>query len=96
MAFPGQEDELRGSNPNYLAVVVEYEEGDGDLAGVDVKESSTGSDEWRAMQQSWGAVWKLDAGSELQPPLDLPILGPETSGAQDVIPDGWQPGVNYL
>ncbi|KAL9412012.1 hypothetical protein AB3S75_045590 [Citrus x aurantiifolia] len=58
----------QGSNPNYLAMVVEFEDGDGDLAGVDVKE---GSGEWRAMQQSWGATWKLDTGSELHPPLSL-------------------------
>ncbi|XP_062165445.1 putative expansin-B2 [Alnus glutinosa] len=88
-----------GSNPFYFAMVVEYEEGDGDLASVDLKESSsTGSDKWRAMQQSWGAVWKLDAGSRLQPPLSIRLTSQyssQTLVAKDVIPDGWQPGATY-
>ncbi|XWS36971.1 hypothetical protein CRYUN_Cryun19dG0003100 [Craigia yunnanensis] len=58
-----------GSNSNYFVVLVEFEEGDGDLAGVYLKELSRGFGDWRAMQQSWGAVWKLDAGSELHPPF---------------------------
>ncbi|KAH9678523.1 hypothetical protein WN944_024652 [Citrus x changshan-huyou] len=85
----------QGSNPNYLAVVVEFEDGDGDLAGVDVKE---GSGEWRAMQQSWGATWKLDAGSELHPPLSLRLTSQyssQTLVANNVIPQGWMPGATY-
>uniref|UniRef100_A0A7N0U9H3 Uncharacterized protein n=1 Tax=Kalanchoe fedtschenkoi TaxID=63787 RepID=A0A7N0U9H3_KALFE len=85
-----------GSNPNYMAVVVEYEEGDGDLAAVHLKESDGG--EWREMQQSWGAVWKLDAGSELQPPLSIQLTSGysgETLVARNVIPSGWKPGATY-
>jgi hypothetical protein len=62
----------QGSNPYYFAMVVEYEEGDEDLSCVDLKEAgSTGSNKWRTMQQSRGAVWKLDAESRLQPPLSI-------------------------
>jgi hypothetical protein len=89
----------QGSNPYYLAVVIEYEEGDGDLAGVDLKDASTQSNnEWRAMQQSWGAVWKLDAGSQLQPPLSIRLTSQysdQTLVAKDVIPNGWKPGSSY-
>lgn len=89
----------QGSNPYYFATVVEYEEGDGDLASVDLKEEgSSGSDEWRAMQQSWGAVWKLDAGSELHPPLSIRLTSQysgQTLVAKHVIPDGWQAGATY-
>ncbi|KAK2994672.1 hypothetical protein RJ640_026151 [Escallonia rubra] len=92
----------QGSNPNYIAVVVEFEDGDGDLAEVYLKEEDAGSDqkghEWRGMQQSWGAVWKLDAGSELQPPLSIRLVSQysgQTLVAKDVIPKGWVPGATY-
>uniref|UniRef100_A0A5B7BHL1 Putative expansin-B15-like n=1 Tax=Davidia involucrata TaxID=16924 RepID=A0A5B7BHL1_DAVIN len=87
-----------GSNPNYLAVVVEFEEGDGDLAGVDLQEASSGPDKWWPMQQSWGAVWKLDAGKALQPPFSIRLKS-QYSGqslvARNVIPSGWKPGATY-
>lgn len=87
----------QGSNPNYFAVVVEFEEGDGDLGAVDLKEGS-GSGEWRSMTQSWGAVWKLDAGSELHAPFSIKLTS-EYSGktlvAKNVIPQGWKAGASY-
>ncbi|PQM38968.1 expansin-B15 [Prunus yedoensis var. nudiflora] len=90
----------QGSNSNYFAAVIEFEEGDGDLAGVELKEasSSDGGDEWRTMQQSWGAVWKLDAGSELHPPLSIRLTSQysaQTLLAKDVIPVVWKPGATY-
>ncbi|XP_061998407.1 expansin-B15-like [Rosa rugosa] len=92
----------QGSNSNYFAAVIEYEEGDGDLGSVELKDASStdseGGEEWRAMQQSWGAVWKLDAGSALHPPLSIKLTS-EYSGqtllAKNVIPNGWQPGATY-
>ncbi|XP_021686981.2 putative expansin-B2 [Hevea brasiliensis] len=86
----------QGSNPNYFAVLIEFEEGDGDLASVYLKEAS--SDEWRPMQQSWGAIWKLDAGVALRPPFSIQLTSRysgETLAAKDVIPDGWKPGSMY-
>ncbi|OWM75707.1 hypothetical protein CDL15_Pgr021872 [Punica granatum] len=92
----------QGSNSNYFAVVIEYEEGDGDLLGVALKEantnSSAGLEEWRAMQQSWGAVWKLDAGSQLQPPFSIRLTSQysqQTLVARNVIPKNWKPGATY-
>ncbi|KAG5558326.1 hypothetical protein RHGRI_008301 [Rhododendron griersonianum] len=97
-----------GSNPYYFAVAPQFEEGDGDLASVDLKEAtstSTGPDEWKPMQQSWGAVWKLESGSALQAPFSIRLTSGYTGRilmANDVIPAGWQPGaiypslVNYL
>ncbi|XP_030463568.2 putative expansin-B2 [Syzygium oleosum] len=87
-----------GSNSNYFAVLVEYEEGDGDLAAVSLKEASMGSEEWRSMQQSWGAVWKLDAASEMQPPFSIQLTSQysrETIVAKNVIPENWKPGATY-
>ena len=86
----------QGSNPYYFAVLVQYEEGDGDLGYVELKDSSNKG--WRAMQRSWGAVWKLDAGSKLQPPLSIRMISRHSGHslvAKNVIPNGWQPGATY-
>lgn len=94
----------QGSNTNYFAVLIEYEEGDGDLLGVALREagnnnsSSAGPEQWRAMQQSWGAVWKLDAGSQLRPPFSIRLMSrysEQTLIAQNVIPENWKPGGTY-
>lgn len=91
-----------GSNSNYFAVLIEYEEGDGDLLGVALKEtnnnSSAGTKLWQPMRQSWGAVWKLDAGSQLQPPFSIRLMSrysQQTLVAHNVIPENWKPGVTY-
>ncbi|KAG8391611.1 hypothetical protein BUALT_Bualt01G0205400 [Buddleja alternifolia] len=46
-----------GSNANYFATAIQYENGDG-VGGVELKADSSSA--WNPMQQSWGAVWKVD------------------------------------
>ncbi|CAI9101321.1 OLC1v1038615C1 [Oldenlandia corymbosa var. corymbosa] len=85
-----------GANPNYFASLIEYEDGDGDLTGVQLKQALD-SQSWLPMQQSWGAVWKLDTGSTLRAPFSLMLTSDsgKTLVANNVIPAGWTPGSTY-
>ncbi|KAJ6344366.1 hypothetical protein OIU76_005980 [Salix suchowensis] len=98
--WPGKTVTFRvdsGSNPYYFATLVEYEDGDGDLKSVELKQALD-TDSWVPMQKSWGAVWKLDAGSVLRAPLSLKLTSLESGKsivASGVIPAGWVPGQTY-
>ncbi|KAK6918595.1 Expansin, cellulose-binding-like domain [Dillenia turbinata] len=85
-----------GSNSNYFATAIEFEDGDGDIGGADLREASN-SVSWQPMQQSWGAVWKLDSGSELQAPFSIRLTSDsgKTLVANNVIPSDWKPGQSY-
>ena len=90
-----------GSNPNYLAILVEYEDGAGDVVQVDIMESRlpdrvpTGF--WTPMKESWGSIWRLDRLRPLQGPFSLRVT--DESGrsviADQVIPAYWQPNAAY-
>ncbi|XP_043710556.1 putative expansin-B2 isoform X1 [Telopea speciosissima] len=86
-----------GSNSEYFAAVIEFEDGDGDLSGVDLRQALD-SDTWLCMQESWGAVWKLNYGSELQAPFSLRLTSLEsgkTLVVNNAIPAGWKAGTTY-
>ncbi|KAL5862241.1 hypothetical protein ACOSQ3_003521 [Xanthoceras sorbifolium] len=86
-----------GSNPYYFATVVEFEDGDGNLAAVELQQDGQ-YNTWLPMQQSWGAVWKLNSGSALAAPISLRLTAGESRKsivAYKVIPAGWQPGKTY-
>ncbi|TVU01420.1 hypothetical protein EJB05_53133, partial [Eragrostis curvula] len=82
-----------GSNPYYLAVLIQYQNGDGDLARVDILQGGA----WTPMQHSWGAMWRVNTGKRLLGQFTLRL----TSGsgkvlvARNVIPARWRPGVTY-
>lgn len=85
-----------GSNPFYFATVIEYENGDGDLSAVELKQDT--SEQWLPMQQSWGAVWRLNSDSSLVAPFSIKLTTSQfgkTIVAEKVIPNGWVPGQMY-
>lgn len=86
-----------GSNQEYFAVAIEYEDGDGDLDKVELKEALD-SASWNSMQHSWGVVWKLDEGSPLKAPFSIRLTtlkSGKTIVANNVIPAGWNPDQTY-
>ncbi|XP_052148453.1 expansin-B8 [Oryza glaberrima] len=86
-----------GSSPVYLAVLVEYENGDGDVAQVDLKEAGAGGGRWTPMRESWGSVWRLDSNHRLRAPFSIRIRSDsgKTLVAPDVIPLNWTPNTFY-
>ncbi|XXG75857.1 hypothetical protein AAC387_Pa08g0338 [Persea americana] len=88
-----------GSNPYHLSVVVEFEDGDGNLAGLDLHQSSSSPTPkaWISMQHSWGAVWELNSVSALKAPLSFKLISDsgKTIVANNLIPSRWQPGATY-
>uniref|UniRef100_A0A0D9VN96 Expansin-like EG45 domain-containing protein n=2 Tax=Leersia perrieri TaxID=77586 RepID=A0A0D9VN96_9ORYZ len=94
----------QGSNPNYLAILVEYENGDGDVVQVDIMESRPAADGtlvptgvWTPMRESWGSIWRLDTNHPQQGPFSLRITNESGKSlvADDVIPADWQPNAVY-
>lgn len=86
-----------GSNPYYFSTVVEYLNGDGNLASMELQEASN-KNKWHSMQRLWGAVWKLNSGSELRAPFSIRLRADQSRAvlvAKDVIPRGWEPGATY-
>ncbi|CAM0903469.1 unnamed protein product [Alopecurus aequalis] len=95
-----------GSNPFYLAVMIMYLAGDGDLSAVDVMQGgcTAGQHEssgkpWLRMQQSWGTTYILNSNDGK--PLRAPFSFRLTSGsgkvivATNAIPANWTPGISY-
>jgi hypothetical protein len=85
----------QSSNPVYFAVLVEYEDGDGDVVQVDLMESKTRR--WAPMRESWGSVWRLDSNHRLRAPFSIRIRNEsgKTLVARDVIPANWRPNTFY-
>lgn len=82
-----------GSNPEYLAVLVKFVAGDGDIVQMDLKQE--GWPEWKPMRESWGAIWRMDVDyhTPLQGPFSIRLTS--ESGkvlvAPHVIPADWKP-----
>ncbi|OEL14977.1 Expansin-B9 [Dichanthelium oligosanthes] len=84
-----------GSNPNYLAVLVKFVADDGDIVQMDLKEKA--SPEWKPMNHSWGAIWRIDTATALKGPFSirLTIESGKKLVATNVIPENWKPNTIY-
>ena len=86
-----------GSNPNYLAILVEYGNGDGDVAQVDLMDDGEPTGPWVPMRHSWGSIWRLDTRRPLRGPFSLRVTNGSGRSlvADQVIPAYWQPNAAY-
>ncbi|KAG2550718.1 hypothetical protein PVAP13_9KG323400 [Panicum virgatum] len=71
----------KGSNPNYLAVLVKFVADDGDIP----------------MKLSWGAIWRYDTPKALKGPFSIRLTSESGKKlvAPDVIPAYWAPNTFY-
>ncbi|EMS58628.1 Pollen allergen Phl p 1 [Triticum urartu] len=85
----------KSSNENYLALVIKFLQGDGDVVGVDIKQK--GEDKWTELNESWGAVWRIDTPHKLIGPFSVRYTteGGTKTVVDDVIPKGWKPDTSY-
>jgi hypothetical protein len=82
------------SNPNYLAVLVEYANKAGTIVQVDMNENNKG---WVQMQESWGDIWRMDSAKPLVGPFSMRVRSDsgQTLVANNVIPRNWLPNTDY-
>ncbi|XP_051122019.1 expansin-B15-like [Andrographis paniculata] len=84
-----------GSNPNYFATAIEYEDGDG-LEVAELRRGGGGG-EWLRMSRLWGAVHKVDLPGNYPAPFSVRLTS--KSGkvvvADHVIPANYVPGKTY-
>jgi hypothetical protein len=85
----------KGSNPNYLAVLVKFVAEDGDIVQMELKEKET--PEWKPMKLSWGAIWRFDTPKALKGPFSIRLTSESGKKlvATDVIPANWIPNTVY-
>ena len=100
--FPGMKVTFhvqRGSNPNYLAVLVEYANVDGTVVRMELMQTRNGrpTGSWEPMRRSWGSIWRMDTSRPLQGPFSMRITSDsgKTLVANNVIPAYWRPDKAY-
>ncbi|KAL0328165.1 UNVERIFIED_CONTAM: Expansin-B3 [Sesamum calycinum] len=84
-----------GSTDYWLSLLVEFEDGDGDVGSMHIREAN--SNEWLEMTHIWGANWCIIAGP-LQGPFSVKLTTLSTGktlSARDVIPRNWTPKATY-
>ncbi|KAI4322661.1 hypothetical protein L6164_022333 [Bauhinia variegata] len=83
-----------GSTEYWLSLLVEFEDGDGDIVSMHIHEA--GSSEWLPMNHLWGANWNI-IGGPLRGPFSVKLSTStgKTLSATDVIPGNWSPKTTY-
>ncbi|KAA8524436.1 hypothetical protein F0562_010840 [Nyssa sinensis] len=96
--YPGKNIAFRvneGSTDYWLSLLVEFEDGDGDVGSMHIREAS--SSEWLEMKHIWGATW-CRIGGPLRGPFSVKLTTLSTArtlSARDVIPRNWSPKATY-
>ncbi|KAL0303520.1 UNVERIFIED_CONTAM: Expansin-B4 [Sesamum radiatum] len=86
-----------GSNANYLAFVVEYINGDGEIGSMQLFPSNSKNP--LVMQPVFGATWKANLPIGIKGPYSVRITSLEskkTVTAYNTIPADWHPGQYYI
>ncbi|XP_028761636.1 expansin-B3 [Neltuma alba] len=83
-----------GSTPFWLSLLVEFEDGEGDISSMHIQEA--GSVEWLEMNHLWGANWCI-IGGPLRGPFSVKLSTStgRSLSARDVIPSSWSPKATY-
>ncbi|KAJ6763826.1 EXPANSIN-LIKE PROTEIN B1 [Salix purpurea] len=84
-----------GSTDHWLSILVEFEDGDGDVGSMHIREA--GGTEWLEMNHLWGANWFVSRGP-LKGPFSVKLTAlssGRTLSARDVIPRNWAPKATY-
>ncbi|KAI3771280.1 hypothetical protein L6452_02441 [Arctium lappa] len=83
------------SNPNWFATAIEYANGDGGFGRVEI--AGGGTQNYSAMDNIWGAVWKKDIAPSFKPPYSFKLTSADgkTLVATNVIPLNFSPGQKY-
>lgn len=83
------------TNAYWLAMAVEFCEGDGGLSSVEV--SANGSQQFKWMQNIWGAVWAAHVDPSFHGPYTIRLISRnnEPVVAFNAIPYGFAPGQKY-
>ncbi|XP_024023418.1 expansin-B3-like [Morus notabilis] len=84
-----------GSTNYWLSLLVEFEDGDGDVGAMHIREGS--SNQWLEMSHLWGANWCFNGGP-LKGPFSVKLKTLSTGrtlSARDVIPSNWSPKGTY-
>ncbi|XP_074588435.1 expansin-B16-like [Curcuma longa] len=85
-----------GSTPFWLSLLVEFEDADGDIGSMHIKQAN--SVVWQEMKHVWGASWCIVNGGPLQGPFSVKLTtltSRRTLSARDVIPRNWTPKATY-
>lgn len=78
-----------------MAFVVEFENGEGDLASVEIQPAGGG---FMAMQEMRSAEWKLNSSGGIKGPFNVRLTSGKSRKvvvAQGVIPANWKPDQTY-
>ncbi|KAJ6291401.1 hypothetical protein OIU76_023469 [Salix suchowensis] len=85
-----------GSTDYWLSLLVEFEDGDGDVGSMHIREAGGGT-EWLEMTHVWGANWCIVRGP-LKGPFSVKLTTLATGrtlSAREVIPRNWAPKATY-